>query len=98
MIKILGYNYKIRCVLPTDHLEGFGRQDAKRQVFQLANNLHSEQLVSTILHEILEALNYHLELKIDHNKLMALEAGLYQVLSDNGISLKPLADLVDDNP
>jgi hypothetical protein len=37
-----------------------------------------------LLHEIIEALNYHLGLNLDHDKqLVPLSEGLYQVLTDN---------------
>ena len=36
-----------------------------------------------LLHEIFEALKYHLDLGLDHDKLSALSEGLYQVLRDN---------------
>lgn len=43
-----------------------------------------------MLHEVLEALNYHLNLGLAHPAIQALEGGLYQVLTQNGVSLKPL--------
>ena len=36
-----------------------------------------------LLHEIIEALKYHLDLELKHDKLSALSEGLYQVLRDN---------------
>ena len=38
---------------------------------------------STLIHEIIEAINWELELNLEHNKITALESGLYQVLKDN---------------
>lgn len=40
---------------------------------------------TTLLHEILEAINSMYELELEHNKLQTLEASLYQVLKDNKI-------------
>lgn len=38
-----------------------------------------------LLHEIIEALNYHLELNLKHPQITALGEGLFQVLRDNQI-------------
>ena len=49
-----------------------------------------------MLHEIIEAINYHLELEMEHNVRMGLEAALFQVLTANGVDLSPLTkDVVD---
>ncbi|HNU72888.1 MAG TPA: hypothetical protein PKL48_14390 [Thermodesulfobacteriota bacterium] len=45
---------------------------------------------STTLHEVLEALNWRLNLDLKHETIMRLEAGLYQVLTQNGVDLSPL--------
>jgi len=39
-----------------------------------------------LLHEIIEGLNYHLELELDHRILSALSEGLFQVLRDNKLT------------
>ncbi len=38
---------------------------------------------TTLLHEIIEQLDYLLELNLDHNKIQSLEAGFYAVIIDN---------------
>lgn len=38
---------------------------------------------STLLHEIIEAINFMCELGLRHNQIMTLETGLYQVLMAN---------------
>lgn len=75
-----------------DEIGSSGRVDITKQVIQIATDLTPEQTTSTVLHEILEALKYHLELEMEHNVIMALEAGLYQVLVDNGVDLSPLLE------
>jgi hypothetical protein len=49
--------------------------DTKRQTI--------EHQKSVLLHEIIEALNYRLELALDHNKISQLESGLFSVFRDN---------------
>lgn len=36
-----------------------------------------------ILHEIFEAINYHLEVELEHNKLCAISEVLYMIIRDN---------------
>ena len=86
-IKVLGYNYSI---LQANTLEGipsdsFGGCDFAKGVIYCSKNLPGNLQESTLIHEILEALNYHLELGLKHRQITALEAGLYQVLKENGI-------------
>ncbi len=46
------------------------------------------QQESTLLHEIIEALDFNLELKLEYNQISQLKVGLYQVLKDNGIKFE----------
>ena len=89
-MNILGYSYQLVENVDSDFIGAFGRKHVKNQIIQIATDLVEQQRVSTVLHEIIEALNYHLELELEHSKIMALEAGLYQVLTENGIDLNPL--------
>ena len=89
-MKILGYYYRIVADGDVDNMGSCGRLHAKSQKIQIATDLCEQQKVSSVLHEIIEALNYHLELKMQHEVIMSLEAALYQVLSDSGVDLSPL--------
>ena len=46
---------------------------------------------SVLLHEVIEAIDYRLELKMDHEKITQLEAALIQVIRDNPDLLKELS-------
>ena len=37
-----------------------------------------------LFHELVEAVNYHLELRLEHNQITPISEGLYTVLKDNG--------------
>lgn len=89
-MKILGYNYKIVNTEDLYNLESFGKLSAKLQEIKISKDLHKEAKISTLLHEIIEALNFHLELGLDHRTITSLEAGLFQVFKDNNIDLSPL--------
>ncbi len=43
------------------------------------------QMESTLLHEIIEALNWQMNIGISEEKICQLEAGLYQTLKDNDL-------------
>ncbi len=89
-MKILGYTYSILQSGDGDFLDASGRFHHNSQTIHIASDLSDEQKESTLLHEIIEALNYHLALELKENIIMSLEAGLYQVLNDNGVDISPL--------
>jgi hypothetical protein len=91
-LKILGYEYTIERREDVHSMDAFGKMNAKAQVIPIATDLAQEQVESTILHEVIEALNYHLDLKLKHDTIMRLEAALYQVLVDNGVDLSKLGE------
>jgi len=84
-LNILGHTYTIE----------FRNREKDDTVFQTgACNLHYNKIVidkhqcqqskeSTLIHEIIEAINYHQQLDLEHNKICLLETGIYQVLKDN---------------
>jgi hypothetical protein len=61
-------------------------------VISVANDLGDDQMRSTMLHEILEVLDYSLDLQLEHDTICQIEAGLYAVLKTNGVDLGPLLD------
>ena len=89
-MRILGYNYT---VYTQGHarMGAFGELRQGKQEIVIAAGLPPQQTTSTVLHEIIEALNYHLALDLGHGTIMALEAGLYQVRTENGVDLGVLA-------
>ena len=93
---ILGYDYQVVEDGNSDMIGASGRCHVDKQVLQIASGLSEQQRQSTVLHEIIEAINYHLELEMEHNVRMGLEAALFQVLTANGVDLSPLTkDVVD---
>ena len=94
-VKILGYNYRLVEDGDDEMIGAYGRLHIKQQILQIAEGLSRQQRESTVLHEILEALNFHNNLGLSHKAIMPLEAGLYQVLTDAGIDLSPLTKELD---
>lgn len=87
-MKILGYEYKLS---PKKKLVSLGSINETKLKIKIDKNLVAAQLYSTILHEVIHALSYHLHLDLSENQVMGLEAGLYQTLTDCGVDLSPLA-------
>ena len=80
-LKILGHEYKV------EHISGLGGDCGVMSTAALTIGIDKGLQVSrrreVLLHEILEALNYHLELNLEHPVINQLSEGLYQVLADN---------------
>jgi hypothetical protein len=92
-LNILGYSYSLDLSKTLEDMGGIvGTWDCDRKTLELANDLEEDVTNSTLIHEILEAINYHLELELKHPQIMALEVGLHQVFNDNGISLNILRE------
>ena len=89
-LKILGHTYTIVHNGASDFIGAYGRHHPEKLVIQIADDLAQGQAVSTILHEILHALDFLMKLGLDDNQVQRLESGLYQALTDNGVDLSPL--------
>lgn len=90
-LNILGYPYTvISDILLQDMSGNIGYCNFDKQWIQVAKDVANEARNSTLLHEVMEALNYHLEIGLSEAQIKQLEVGLHQVMSDSGISLDPL--------
>ena len=85
-LRILGINYPVQFVTPN-----IGRDEAPlgechtggTTIIINAGDNSDEHQKSVVLHEIIEALNYRMELKLKHRQISQLEAGLFSVLVEN---------------
>ncbi len=89
-MKILGYHYTLRRDLSYSELGAMGRVCVDQLIISIDRKVSDEQAKSTVLHEILEALNRHLDLQLSHQTVASLESSLYQILTENGVDLSPL--------
>jgi len=81
-VKVLGHEYSV-ILIDQSQVGEFGSTDVNTLTIRLSKNKAQGQIDSTLLHEIIEALNHDLELRLEHNQISSLEASLYQVLKDN---------------
>lgn len=89
-LKVLGYIYTV--FKRTDR-EGFGDMGhcrPERLSLDILEHLDPQQSRSTLLHEILHALDHHLQMNLDESQVRQLETGLMTLLLDNGVDLSPL--------
>lgn len=89
-LKILGHTYTIDESDSLEFIGAYGRHHPEKLVIQIAEDLAPEQAVSTVLHEILHALDFLMKLGLEDSQVQRLEAGLYQALTENGVGLSPL--------
>ena len=83
-IKIFGQNIKIvKDARPNSGNDDFGSYDGETNVLRIRSDVPLSVQESTLLHEILEAINEQMELKLDHRQICALEIGLYSTLKEN---------------
>jgi hypothetical protein len=83
-VKIGGHIYD--CKLGSDIARddnALGRSCGNAQCMWIDNTVPHENQESTLLHEIIEQINYRYELGLEHKQISILEAALYQVIKDN---------------
>ncbi|WP_196600522.1 hypothetical protein [Pectinatus frisingensis] len=86
-IKILGHEYHI--IFDNDYIEKSGGNTGQcnnyRNEIHICSKLPESSQNEILIHEIIEALDYRLELNLEHHKICALGESLNQVLCDNGL-------------
>lgn len=89
-MKILGYEFTvdINKSVVEDHVAG--QVSIPLQRIEMAGDLAPEQMESTIIHEIIEAINGLMQLDLKERQVRALEVGLWGTLRDNGVDISPL--------
>lgn len=91
-MKILGYDYAVDYV-SLETPEDFGEIDFLKSKINIHADVSKDKKISTVIHEIIEAGNYHLELKMSHKQITGLEVTIFDTLTRAGINLEKLARL-----
>lgn len=83
-VKVMGRTLSIKYVdgLPLEGDEQ-GECDIDKSAIYIKDGLETQQERSAILHETIHAIDFLLNLKLTEEQVLGLEAGLYQVNSDN---------------
>lgn len=81
-IKIGGHTFRI---LKEHKLEFLGTMHLGSTVIRLNPNQSASQRESTLLHEIIEAINAQQKIGLTEEQICQIESGLYQVLKDNNL-------------
>ncbi len=85
-LKIAGHIYEIvvRDREDKDGTTSLGTTDnAKGKMWINRRGCKRSQMESTVVHEIVESINFLYELELPHTKISTLETAIYQVFSDN---------------
>jgi hypothetical protein len=89
-MNILGYDYSLRFSKIREMFGNVGTIDFDSKLLTVALDVSFEDQLSIIIHEIIEAIDYHLELELTHKQVCALEVGIFSVLKSTGVDLTPL--------
>lgn len=82
LIRILGKNYR---VIGTDDATIHGETTFMDSTIAINNSLQLDSKQETLLHEIIEVINFNTELKLKHNQIQAISSCIYSVLKDNNL-------------
>lgn len=67
----------------SNDISNMGEYRSGKQEIKIYKDNCSSQQEETLLHEIIECINYHYELKLSHWKIQVIGTVLYQVIKDN---------------
>jgi hypothetical protein len=83
-INIMGVDYRLELVKDCGKMnDNMGTWEAKTGMIQLLDGMPKDVQASTVLHEIIHALSFHMSLDLDEKQTKGLESGLFQVLKSN---------------
>jgi len=92
-LKILGFKYEIKIVEPNEMNEGLDGicDDTNLTILVKRNKI----MVSTLIHEIIEAINTNMDFQWDHDIILQLETSLRSILLDNNLlNLKKINEIL----
>ena len=99
-LRILGVDYPVEFsdMMKVGGNGNAGCVDTSGCKIFVSNKVNSPQhQKSVLLHEIIEAINYRLELQLEHEKITQLESGLFSVFADNPELAKFLSEEGDND-
>lgn len=95
-MKILGFDYKIT-EKQLDDENDWGECIPWKSEININKDLSEDKKILTLIHEIIEAGNSMLELKLKHQQITGIELVIYNTLTENGIDLSSLLEVSNEN-
>jgi hypothetical protein len=86
-MKILGFDYALTYSSDSSYV---GACSADKLQIYIDPAVPKQRKLETILHEVIEAVNVHTNLRLQHRAIVTLATALHQALSENGVNLSPL--------
>ena len=80
MLKIIGKRYKL---VRDKKAENCGLCDCNKQIITLKGDMPATLELDTIIHEIVHAIDYQMDLKMSERQVHGVGAGLAAVMIDN---------------
>lgn len=90
-LKVFGHEYSVKTDDKLVLKEGrLGSHCGDVLEIGLCTGIPESQLAETLMHEVLEAIFYHMSLrnKIDHDSLIQISEGLFLVIRDNDLDFR----------
>lgn len=97
-MKICGLDYKmLRVDAGPDEIKFYGRHDPDNLTIKIAvNGVNKQVQMTTIIHEIVEAINWRFGMAMKEQDILSIEMGMYGALSSAGVDLSPLMKEIQD--
>jgi len=85
LLRIGGHLLKVKVydLLKEDASTDMGYHRPAMNTIGISSTIVESQQWATLLHEILEAINFSYAVKLEHEQIMQLESALFQVLEEN---------------
>jgi len=87
-IHILGQEFAIKYKRDKKKRDYIGKCFPNANKIYLVKDLSQDKLEETFIHEIIEAINFNLELKLKHRQITALAVAIYTVFKENNLQFK----------
>ncbi|MEO5360609.1 MAG: hypothetical protein H7843_09185 [Nitrospirota bacterium] len=84
-IDICGINFPVIMVNPGEIDDSLGRFKTVPASIMIRNDAASDIQLSTLLHEIIEVINWQFEIGLEHKIISTLSSALFQALKTNNI-------------
>ena len=89
-LTICGFTYEIKIVDRVDDESSLGSCNVGAQLILINELAQGKMKLCTLIHEIIEAINYHYGVDLKHRQITALDHALLQVIVDNMKEIKKL--------